>query len=81
MITSWRMFKCLFFPWHKLRTVRTYWHGVRRVRCSCGAEYGMNDHVRAFLEWDAELQELHDEIDAAESRILAHHGYKEQAND
>lgn len=33
----------------------------RRVVCNrCGGDWGMNDHVRAFIPWSGELAELYE---------------------
>ncbi len=33
---------------------------TRRVGCGrCGADWGMNDRVKALVPWDSELTELH----------------------
>lgn len=44
---------------HRLRVDIEYTPEVRKVWCSrCRKHFGMHDGARAFLEWDAELEEV-----------------------
>jgi hypothetical protein len=45
------MWRCLWLPWHRLKVVKRVSRDSDHVRCSCGREYGMNHHVRAFVPW------------------------------
>jgi len=48
--------KCRWLPWHKLRVEMVIDKDNRKLRCSCGRAYGMNDRVQAIIPWDRELE-------------------------
>lgn len=65
MIYNW--LKCIFrkFPCivlgHRYEVAQEFSPFVRRVICRhCKGDWGMNDNVKAFIPWDAELTELHE---------------------
>lgn len=47
-----------WLTFHNLRVVTEYSESVRKVGCvRCGRFFGMNDRVRAFVPWDADLEQ------------------------
>lgn len=45
---------------HKYRVVQRFSPDVRRVKCDrCGSDWGMNDRVRVLVNWDEDLEEMH----------------------
>lgn len=53
-----KMWYCLFAPWHKQKIVNESRGGSKKVLCSCGSLYGMNDDARAFLPWTEEMEKF-----------------------
>jgi hypothetical protein len=54
--------KC-FFGKHRHYVIEEYSKDVRKVGCKCcPKQWGMNDRVQAFIEWDEELEENHKHI-------------------
>lgn len=52
---------CLLFG-HKYFVIKEYSKTTRKVGCRrCKKLWGMNDRVKAFIPWDSELEELHEE--------------------
>ena len=50
---------CFVFG-HRYQVVQEFSYYARRVVCSdCRGDWGMNDDVRAFIEWDNELTDLY----------------------
>jgi len=49
------------FGKHKYYVIKEYSKTVRKVGCrNCEKVWGMNDRVKSLLEWDGELEELHE---------------------
>ena len=45
---------------HKYFVVQSFRHTSRKVGCKrCYKRWGMNDHVKAFIPWDGELDEMY----------------------
>ena len=52
---------CRLFKKHKYYTIKKYSKTIRKVGCRrCEKVWGMNDRVKTLLEWDGELEELHE---------------------
>ena len=46
---------------HRYFVAKEYGGGVRKVGCRrCGRAFGMNDRTRTLVDWDGELEELHE---------------------
>lgn len=45
---------------HQMFVVQTFGNHSRRIACHhCNGEWGMNDNVRAVIEWTPELAEMY----------------------
>jgi hypothetical protein len=55
------MWPCFVLPWHRLYVVEEFDQDCRKLRCSCGRAYHMNDRVKLVVPWDDEFEELYDE--------------------
>jgi len=63
-----RKLVCLILG-HRYYVIEKFDESVRHVGCRrCGAEWGMNDRVQAFVPWDDELAELGAELKAIHAR-------------
>ena len=48
---------------HRYYTIKAFSLYVRKVGCSrCNAQWGMHDGVKAFVEWDLDLERLSKEM-------------------
>jgi len=47
---NWR---CVWLPWHRIVWGRRISESSQHVRCSCGAEYGVNHDVGVVVPWAA----------------------------
>jgi len=57
----WRRMMCKHGR-HAYYVVREYTPAVRKVGCRyCNGLWGMNDRVKAFIEWDGDMEEAHRE--------------------
>ena len=58
-----KLVMCELLGKHKYYVIKKYSYTVRKVGCRrCGRVWGMNDRVKAFIEWDGELEELSKEV-------------------
>ena len=56
-----RWVMCRVFRKHKYYVIKKYTKTVRKLGCRrCPKTWGMNDRVKSLLEWDGELEELHE---------------------
>jgi hypothetical protein len=60
-------FLCQRLPWHRWVIEKALPPNCRKLICSCGRQYGVNDHLGIILPWDKELEEMHEMT----QRILA----------
>lgn len=52
---------CCFFGRHDYRVTQKMSVRARRIACPhCGGMWGMNDDVRVFIDWDAELHRMYE---------------------
>lgn len=53
---------CFFFG-HRYYVLQVFSPHARRVQCTrCRADWGMNDHVSALIDWDAEIEQLYQDM-------------------
>ena len=58
-----RIVICRILRRHKYFIIKEYSKTVRKVGCRyCGKVWGMNDRVKAFVEWDGELEEISENL-------------------
>lgn len=56
------MWKCIYFPWHKMRTNKIYETGGEQIICSCGRKYAMSARTRSLLHWNGSFEALYEKI-------------------
>lgn len=57
-----RKIACLVLG-HRMRVVQHFGPFSRRIKCMrCGADWGMNDSVRAIIDWSPKLQQLYRDL-------------------
>lgn len=63
---------CFIFG-HRYEVWQVFSATSRRVVCDhCGGDWGMNDHVRAFVPWDGQLAEIYETMGIKIRKRLAH---------
>ena len=48
---------------HKYYMIKRFDNQTRKMGCKrCNKKWGMNDRVKALVEWDADLADIHGEV-------------------
>lgn len=59
---------CQRLPWHHWVIEKRVSERSRKLTCSCGRQYAVNDHMGVILPWDDDFAEMYARFDLHRSR-------------